>query len=162
MKWARTVGSEDFVEMPSPRRRRTHGPKSTRVDYCKLKWPYRSEKIRPLRAATTPCKFLGVPAYRQISKHSSRSGTKPAPTGVAISHSPSITAINSALLPLIQIVHCDPISPRSVPHSEEAGRQYHLWRYSGGPALGKFGLVLEHTQTLDSLIFGIERLTAPV
>ena len=42
---------------------------------------------------------------------------------------------------ILQIVHCRPISPRSVPHSEEAGRQTHLWRHSGGPALGKFGLV---------------------
>jgi hypothetical protein len=36
-------------------------------------------------------------------------------------------------------------SPRSVPNPEEAGRQYHLWRQSGGPALGKFGLVPECT-----------------
>ena len=82
------------------------------------------------------------------------------PTGAAkLSHLHSFITPRFAIL---QIVHCRPISPRSVPHSEEAGRQNHLWRHSGGPALGKFGLVLEHTQTLDGLIFGIELLIAPV
>jgi hypothetical protein len=76
--------------------------------------------------------------------------------------SPSITAITTALLPPTLIAPCHPISPRSVPHSEEACRQYHRGRHSGGLTLGKFGPVLEHTQTLDGVIFGIELLTAPV
>jgi hypothetical protein len=50
----------------------------------------------------------------------------------------------------------------SVPHPEEAGRQHHLGRQRGGPALGKFGLVLQHAQTPDGLIFGIKYLPAPV
>ena len=58
----------------------------------------------------------------------------------------------------------DPGAPlaRSVPHSEEPDRQYHLWRYSSGPALSKFGLVPQHMQTLDGLVFGIEPLAASV
>jgi hypothetical protein len=51
---------------------------------------------------------------------------------------------------------------RSVSHSEEAGRQHHLWRHSSGLALGKFGSVLKHTQTLDGLVLGIIQLPSPV